>query len=60
MEGSRRGYGGFSSKAVAVVPTRDSGDLKQTGGRRDRIGECLEIFGPVPESWIGRVSNMKG
>lgn len=42
-----------SSKVVAVVPTRDDGDLKQGSGRRDRIGEFLESFMSIPEGWIG-------
>lgn len=36
----------------------DGGDLKQDGGRRDRIGEFPEIFMPVLElDW--RMRNMK-
>lgn len=49
----QEGLGGGNSKAVAIVPTRDDGDLKQRGWRRDKIGEFLEIFMSVPEGWIG-------
>ena len=53
LEGRKRGYGGSSSKAVAVFPARDGSDLKWGDGGRERIGEFLEIFRPVSEGWIG-------